>query len=356
MRAYFKLFKYSVLVTAIIFLMPFKASAWWWNDGYQCDDDDINRGRLNIMTINILFSEIEDRDVRLDEIAQFASSNNIHIILLQEVVGGFLTGTKNSAKDLQDFLKFYGSNYNLKTAFETGLPGLLAVANSILSRCEINFTLVKRLSRASEIEFGGRVIKLPRNVQMARIEIPGAGKISVYNTHWCAGCSVEELGVHWQETFKFINIIESLLPGENPVIFGGDLNLDRFRNETERFLYDSIVDNQGFADAHTDFVLKKSPLDNVTLCKTTKTKSQSLPDEYCTEEYCTIGIEHCTIGVTEYGDSTPRRIDYLFIKNFGDVLNARVVVNNKDENSDPDPPAFSDHAAVVISVDLTVLP
>ena len=328
MRAHCKLFKYSVLVTAFIFLLPFKASAWWWNDAddYQCED--IGDGPLNIMTINLLFSEIEDRDVRLDEIAQFASNNNIHIILLQEVVGGFLTGTKNSAKDLQDLLEFYGSNYNLKTAFETGVPGLLAVANSILSRCEIKFTLVKRLSRVSEIEFGGRVIKLPRNVQMARIKIPGAGKISVYNTHWCAGCSVEELGVHWQETFKFINIIESLLPGENPVIFGGDLNLDRFRNETEEKLYKWIVNDQGFTDAYADFFLGES------LCKTED--------------------EHCTIGVTEYGDSTPRRIDYLFIKNFGDVLNARVVVNNKDE--DPDPPAFSDHAAVVISVDLTYLP
>ena len=152
------------------------------------------------------------------------------------------------------------------------MPGLLAVANSILSRCEIKFTLVKRLSRASEIEFGGRVIKLPRNVQMARIKIPGAGKISVYNTHWCAGCSVEELGVHCQETFNFINIIERLLPTENPVIFGGDLNLDRFRNETEKKLYKWIVNDQGFTDAYADFVLKKFPLTKLLLCEQLLTK------------------------------------------------------------------------------------
>ena len=103
------------------------------------------------MTINLLFSEIENRDDRLDIIASFAAENNIHVIMLQEVVGGLLVGTNNSAKDLQNLLEGYGKNYNLKTAFETGLPGLLAVANSILSRCEIKFSLVKRLSRASEI-------------------------------------------------------------------------------------------------------------------------------------------------------------------------------------------------------------
>ena len=111
MRAHCKLFKYSVLVTAFIFLLPFKASPWWWNDGYQCDDDDINGGRLNIMTINLLFSEIEDSRCQVKtKLPNLRSNpdNNIHIILIQEVVGGFLTGTKNSAKDLQDLLKFYG--------------------------------------------------------------------------------------------------------------------------------------------------------------------------------------------------------------------------------------------------------
>jgi len=137
-------------------------------------------------------------------------------------LGGVLVGTHNSAEDLQHFLEvYYGENYNLKTAFETGLPGLLAVANAVLSRCEIKFSLVKRLSRATEIEFDGRVIRLPRNVQMVRLKVPRRGRISIYNTHWCAGCPPEELAVHQQESFEFYNNVERFLPGESPAVFGG---------------------------------------------------------------------------------------------------------------------------------------
>lgn len=332
MRAQCKLFKFSVLLTAFIFLLPFNVSAWWWNDGYQCDDVD-DSGILNIMTINLLFSEIKNRDERLDTIAQFAIDNDIHVILLQEVVGGLLVGTNNSAKNLQGFLEFYGENYNLKTAFETGLPGLLAVANSILSRCEIKFTIVRRLSRASEIEFDGRVIKLPRNVQMARLKIPGHYRISVYNTHWCAGCPPEELEDHWQESFEFLNNVESFLFGESRVIFGGDLNLDRFRSGIEWDLYDEIVDDidgQGFSDAYADFV--EDDLDD--LCNV-----PHAPDE------------HCTVDVTPLGGLGSRRIDYLLIRNIGDVVNAQVVFNT-DVNPEDWPDPVSDHAAVVISLEL----
>lgn len=330
MGAQCKLFKFSVLLSALIFLLPFNVSAWWWNDDYQCNDID---GSLNIMTINLLFSEIKNRDERLDTIAQFVVDNDIHLILLQEVVGGLLVGTNNSAQDLQDLLEEYGLNYNLETAFETGLPGLLAVANSILSRCEIKFSIVRRLSRASEIEFDGRVIRLPRNVQMARLKIPGHYRISVYNTHWCAGCPPEELEDHWQESFEFLNAVESFLFGESRVIFGGDLNLDRFRSGIERDLYDETVDDidgQGFSDAYADFVTDGL----ADLCN-----DPNIPDE------------HCTVDVTPLGGSGSRRIDYLLIRNIGDVVNAQVVFNT-DVNPVAWPDPVSDHAGVVISVDL----
>jgi maltose 6'-phosphate phosphatase len=328
----------AVLAAALVLLLPFHASAWWWSDGYQCDLDD---GKLNIMTINLLFSEIEERDDRLRAIADYATANNIHIILLQEVVGGLLVDTQNSAKDLQDHLGRYGGNYNLKTAFETGLPGLLAVANAVLSRCEIKFTLVKRLPLASEIEFGGHSIKLPRNVQMARIKIPGSGNIHVYNTHWCAGCSVAELSDHWQETFEFINAVEDFLPGENPVIFGGDLNLDRFRNAEEENLYQWIVDDlgEGFSDAYADFVGEPD-----SLCK----QPPLVPPD---DDY---PDKHCTIGVSDYGDSTERRIDYIFVKNVNAdaVLRADVVFNPSVSDPSESDPSVSDHSAVVVSVQL----
>jgi maltose 6'-phosphate phosphatase len=317
----------SVLAAALVLLLPFHASAWWWSDGYQCDLDD---GNLNIMTINLLFSEIEKRDDRLRAIADYATENNIHIILLQEVVGGLLVDTQNSAKDLQDHLRRYGGNYNLKTAFETGLPGLLAVANAVLSRCEIKFTLVKRLPLASEIEFGGQSIKLPRNVQMVRIKIPGSGNVHVYNTHWCAGCSVAELTEHWQETFEFINALEDFLPGEDPVIFGGDLNLDRFRNDEEENLYQWMVDDlgEGFSDAYADFWGEDS------LCES-------------------IADEHCTFGVSGYGGSTPKRIDYILVKNVDEVTHAEVIFSKFVPPFELlKAPLVSDHSAVKVSVKL----
>ena len=335
MRAHRNMFKYSILLVLLLFLSPSNVSGWWWNDDYQCDDV-YEDGTIKVMTINLLFSEIVERDRRLSDIAEFAANNGIHVILLQEVVGGLLVGTQNSAKDLQDFLESLGLNYNLKTAFETGLPGLLAVANAVLSRCEIKFSLVKRLSRATEIEFDGRIIKLPRNVQMVRLKVPGRGRISIYNTHWCAGCPPEELAVHWQETFKFVNNVESFL-GEGRVILGGDFNLDRLRTDIEEDLYDAIIYDQEFKDAYADLIIDNSvgseTLD--TLCE-----DKDNPDE------------HCTVDVTPFGGPGSRRIDYLFIRNLGDAIGAQVAFTPFNIVCPACPDPVSDHAAVVMSVNL----
>lgn len=323
MRAYCKSFKYFILLTSLFVLLPFHASAWWWNDDHECDLVD---GQLNIMTINFLFSEIAERDARLKTIAQFAVDNDIHLILLQEVVGGLLAGTNNSAEDLQEFLEIRGLDYNLKTAFETGLPGLLAVANAVLSRCEIRFGLVKRLSWASEIEFNGRDIKLPRNVQMVRLKIPDYGRISVYNTHWCAGCSTNELEVHLQETFGFLNTVERILGGDGRVICGGDLNLDRLRDEG--YLYYDIL-ARGFSDVYAD--------------------KFGGPNQLCIDP--DDPDEHCTVDINDLGGQGSRRIDYLFTRNIdaGQGVETQVVFTPFNLTS---PDVVSDHAAVVTSVNL----
>jgi maltose 6'-phosphate phosphatase len=66
---------------------------------------------LNVMTINLLFSEVEDREERLDRIANFVNSypEPIDLILLQEVVGGALSKTANSALDLKNKLAEKGA-------------------------------------------------------------------------------------------------------------------------------------------------------------------------------------------------------------------------------------------------------
>ena len=55
MKATSRLFKYSVLLAAFLFLLPSNVSAWWWNSGPQCDDVVDDRGHLNVLTFNILF-------------------------------------------------------------------------------------------------------------------------------------------------------------------------------------------------------------------------------------------------------------------------------------------------------------
>lgn len=138
---------------------------------------------LNILTVNLLFSEIKTRDQRLDAIADFAVNTPVDVILLQEVVGGVLVDTANSALGLQGMLRDKDSEYDLHAAFEVGLPGAMVLANAVLSRCDIEVKMAKRLPLTVELEFKEHAIKLPRNVMMTRIDIPGFEKLNIYNTH-----------------------------------------------------------------------------------------------------------------------------------------------------------------------------
>ncbi len=291
-------------------------------------DDIVERGYLNVLTINLLFSEIEARDTRLDTIADLVSDTPADVVLLQEVAGGLLSGTANSALDLQGKLRDRGRNYELHTAPETGVPGLLEVANAVLSRCEIDFKMVKRLPKASELEFKKHDIKLPRNVMMTRLNVPEFGNLNIYNTHLCAKCNAAEMNGQLQTLLAFIDSAETLFPQADPVILGGDFNIDRFRIDPseERSFYNTIID-AGFIDA---YAVNRSL---ANLCANPA-----------------VADEHCTVGVSslDEGDSA-RRIDYLFIKNISAVLQSRVVFNNL---VDEDQLGASDHAGVFMSIKL----
>ena len=293
----------------------------------QCGDVAI-RKHLNVLTINLLFSEIETRDQRLDTIAEFTVEKPVDVILLQEVVGGKLVDTVNSALDLQEKLRARGGEYALRTEGEVGLPKLLAVANAVLSRCEIDVTRVKRLPRGFELEFRGHDIKLPRNVMMTRLNIPDVGKLNVYNTHLCAKCTADELGAQLDVLLPFVREVEESFPQDNPVILGGDFNIDRFRSDPfeERPFYDRIIDAD-FTDAYAqDRILED-------LCED--------PD---------VADTHCTVGVSslDIGDSG-RRVDYIFVNNVDAARESRVVFNTL---VDPSQPTVSDHAGVFVSVEL----
>ncbi len=293
----------------------------------QCSDI-ASRGHLNVLSINLLFSETKTRDQRLDAIAEFAKARSVDVILMQEVAGGVLVETANSALNLQGKLRDQGGEYDLHSAFEVGLPGLLTLANATLSRCEIDFKMVKKLPKTSELEFEGHDIRIPRNVMMTRLNIPDFGELNVYNTHLCAKCSADEMNAQLDVMLAFINDVEDFFPQDNPVILGGDFNIDRLRTEpfAEKPFYDKII-----AADFTDAYAENRILDN--LCN----------DTQAADAHCTVGVSNLDIG------DSARRVDYIFVNNVDNVRESRVVFNTL---VDPSQPTASDHAGVFVSIDL----
>lgn len=316
----------------------------------DCDDLD-GRGYAQILTLNLLFSEVQQREARFQAIATFLAGlpKPVDFILLQEVVGGALVGTDNSADDLRDVIEATtGEDYELRTAFEAGLPGVLATANAILSRCDIRFHFARFLPLSSEtIEVGDLSIPVSRNVMMARVKVPGFGRLNLYNTHLCAGdCTVPELADQAEAAVDFVNDVERFFSffRRRPHILGGDFNQDNFRGGPnsptdpfgpEKFIYDGIVYGEDFEDTYAEALYRNQ---GVTL------------EELCENE--AEADEHCTVGVSTLDGNNARRIDYLFARNFGRVIDGRVVFNDKVPGNIGIGPGVSDHAGVLVRVNL----
>jgi maltose 6'-phosphate phosphatase len=300
----------------------------------QCGDI-AEKGYINILTLNLLFSEVDDRNDRLKAVAAFAANSDVDILMLQEVVNGILVKTDNSAQDLRDILsRTHNLDYNIQTAFEIGLPGLLSVANAVLSRCEIRYSLVRRLPKTPEIEIEGHVIEVSRNVLLSRMEIPEFGKINVYNTHLCADCENVERLEQIDVVLEFLKNLQENTGEDYPTILGGDLNFDRFRNDgSQKFQYERII-NSGFIDAYAEYIIAASVGRETleTLCE-----DEDNPDE------------HCTVGVSELNGQKSRRKDYIFARGFTDVLLSKVVFNTLINAEEP---TVSDHAGVFVRLGL----
>lgn len=286
---------------------------------------------IKVMSINLLFSEIDDRNKRLKIIAEYVAENDVDFVLLQEVVGGDLVKTNNSAKDLKEFiferhnLKYYKRTETEDIPIPFG-SDLLRVGNGILSRHKIEYSDAKKLPKTSESEiFDIYKLDFKRNVMMLRSTVNGYGPIHVYNTHLCSSCKIKEREEQLDVLLQYVKKEERNIPGENPVILGGDFNIDRIKKAgVENYLYEKVL-LEGFIDAYA--VAAIDPLDE--LCE-----DKDNPDE------------HCTIGVTDLGDSNPGRIDYIFAKDFRKVTNSQVIFNSEITGH----PAVSDHSAVSVSL------
>ncbi len=291
---------------------------------------------IKILTINLLFWEVANRENRLRAIADYAAANQVDVLLLQEVVGGDLVNTENSAADLRDLLlDEYNLNYFLRTAFEVGVPGLLSTANAILSRFEIEFSARRTLPWVTEEEFLGFDVKLPRNVMLTRLLIPGFGKVDVYNTHLCARCSTDDREDQLDEVLDFIKMFQNDGGAQRPNVLGGDMNFDFFANNgNERFLYGKIL-AEGFSDAYADYIIAAA-------------SGQESLESLCEDK--DNADEHCTVGVSDLNGSSARRIDYIFARDFRPPIQSQVVFNPNAPNGVP--PTVSDHAAVDVHLRL----
>ncbi len=322
--------KVHVGVAVLAFSLLFVSPAW---SGKAVCPDVSARGYINVLTINLLFSEIEDRELRLKRIADFVTQetqqgNPVDIILLQEVVGGTLAGTENSSLDLKGLLATKKIPYNLRFTMVNGLHGILSEGNSILSRCEIKSTLTKTLPFESEEVFEGIDIPLKGKVIMVRIDVPGFGRVNVYNTHLCSGCSGSKRLQQAKVLMKFVKSTENLISGENPIILGGDFNTDL--NIPGNPPVYNLVTSNGFVDTY-------AAVNGCSVCCTPPSDVSG----------CTFAVpgDPFAFDLIAHQTESPQRIDYIFAKGFNAVLGSEVVFKGRSL-------WVSDHSGVLSQISL----
>jgi maltose 6'-phosphate phosphatase len=257
-----------------------------------------------------------------------AEKGDIDVILLQEVVGGFLSGTLNSSLDLWYLLAVRGLHYNLSYRLANGLPNLFfSVGNAILTRCQILGTLSRSLPFVTEEVSDNIKILLRRNVMMSAIFVPGFGMINLFNTHLCAFCSPEDRLKQAQVMIDFIEAVEeALMPGEYPAVLGGDFNTAEASS-----VYESITTGFGFVDTYA----------------AVKSCSNCCSDPY--DPGCTYGVPGYPYAVNPFTGEVEDtvRIDYIFTKGEGFNAAESEVVFNINPNW------VSDHSGVLTKISLT---
>jgi maltose 6'-phosphate phosphatase len=303
-----------------------------------CPVPSTSAGALNVLSLNILFSEYRQRSQRLTAIADFIAANDIQLIALQEVVGGILDNLVadrlggdrvdgNTARELRNLLREKGIPCDLRTAFSSGVPGLYEVANATLV-CGCQFTgskLVKFLTPASEgFTIAGVTVKLTRSVLMTRLDTE-SGALNIFNTHLCSLCAEEERVKQSREALDFIDRMERSVPA-NHTIFIGDFNSVMGDQVYRR------ISSSGFGDTYAEFT--------------------SVSLNHGIDSSCTlVNTEGCTDGVSEIIDPLlgpsipPVRIDYIFDKGAWTIGSSMVVFNPLATAGHS--PSVSDHGGVI---------
>jgi maltose 6'-phosphate phosphatase len=316
--------------------------------------DIATTGQLNVLTLNGLFdAPAAERAKGWADVAQFAVTNNVHVLLLQEAVMTdvdriqALLGTSDSARDLQRVLNERSADpYELRVAWETGIPLVLTTANAMLSRCHVTRHFSTFLPIEAEMVFEGINVKITRNVQAAHINVPGYGILHLYNTHLCSACPVEALRRQVDGLLAFVQQVEAIATNSH-VVLGGDLNLDLAKGAAERAVYEAII-RGGFRDSYAEYRKTQFSEELGTLC------GNGVPDIHCTDGVSPIqGLLDKQTGAEL---SKPTRIDYIFLRGTNTVSTSTVVFNPGNAATgpiNPAKPAVSDHSGVFTQIRLS---
>jgi maltose 6'-phosphate phosphatase len=336
-----------VVCTMIVCFLPPNGAA--PSEGNVRCADVIQRGELNVLTINILFSEIADRTARFERIATFVQSQAeagrpVDVMLLQEAAGGRLVKTENSAQEFREILhQHYGLDYSLSTAYASGVPEILTIFNATLSRCAVTASLWRLLPPATELACEGHAMPLTRSVLMTRLQVPGLGSIEVYHTHLCADCQASERLEQAQQLVSFVQQVETRAPGPHPTILGGDFNTDLVRADPqEEALYRLITAESpvAFEDSYAVANRAGNPASPLWCIRR--------------DDGAIGGPEGCTVDVSAIrdpfgGEPEPARIAYLFVHGASGIVQSRVVFTPYAP-TEAEQVSVSDHRAVLTSI------
>jgi maltose 6'-phosphate phosphatase len=314
--------KHFLAVCAILSLFAGAVTA---RAGQAGCDDVMQRGHLNVLTINILFLDFYNRMDRLRAVADFIEAQGqagepVDIILLQEVVSGALAATPSLSINLKLMLERQGLDYNLRFRPVAGLPAVFMVGNAMLSRCAITGFASRLLPYAPERPLAGVGLPVLHEVQKIGIDVPGYGAASVYNTHLCAYCPGEDRLRQTESVFRFLERHED--NESRLVLLGGDFNTD-ITVGSDAPTYTLITDENGFTDSYTA----------ANGCSNCCSEAEGFAG-------CTYAVPGNPLGEGE----SPVRIDYIFVRGIFPALESRVVFNET--------PWVSDHSGVLTSIGL----
>jgi endonuclease/exonuclease/phosphatase family metal-dependent hydrolase len=209
--------------------------------------------RFNILSLNLDYVDGIHRSERLTRLADWLSrvegaEDQVDVILLQEVVGGTMAGTDNSAQDLQGLLAQRGLFFHLAFVQVNDIWGIIFTGTAILSRYPFIHEAWVDLPSSDEHPSPGIEIGLDWKALYVELDLPIWGPTPLFNVHLCANCHPQARQTQVQTLLEAVQgVITDRGLADSPMILAGDFNF-HLANPPERSAYEELR-AAGFEDA-----------------------------------------------------------------------------------------------------------